>query len=184
MTWLTSIEARADETAAVESAPRVRNYGTSIDLRSTPSPKLVIDIDCLEDRNSILGQYLYRQDNLIEHCDYVVIFEFANKSNIILIEAKSGNHFDKDRKKAYSQLVSSLEILDVLIQNCTLHLPFDSIGDCDVWAVCVMEALRGHRTSNADQKTALISFTDAIDVPFLCLTADRDIWRQIREQKI
>ena len=185
MSWFDEIEERANQNSAVETRPLVRDDGTRIDTKSVPSPKLVINIDRLKVRSSKLGQFLYKtKNNMRYNCDYIILTEFANKITIILVEAKRGGNIDANRIDANRQLQSSIKILETMIEQCTLFLPFDSIRDCDVFAVCVMEALSGGRYSDPRQRNPQIDFAAGTNVPFLSLTADRDIWDQIREQRL
>ena len=183
MSWLQEIKTRAFEANAVASDPRFFEDGTEINLNSLPGPKLVLRLQKLALNRSKLRRFFWKNPSSeFERCDLVAIVDSHPKPKIILIEAKSGDDIDADSEKAYDQLLSSMSILESTLDQCTLILPFNSLEHCDIWAVCVMEALRGHRSSEPGQIDLITQFSESTDIPLLYLTADRDLWRQIREQ--
>ena len=185
MSWLEDIKNRAFEADAIAPDPRFFEDGTEINLNSLPGPKLVLRLQKLARNKSELRQFFWETTRSeFERCDLVAIVDSHPKPKIILIEAKSGDEIDADSEKAYDQLLSSMSILESTLDQCTLILPFNSLEHCDMWAVCVMEALRGHRSSEPRQIDLITQFSESTDVPLLYLTSDRDLWRQIREQSI
>ncbi len=185
MSWLQDINNQAVEADAIAPDPRFFEDETEINLNSLPGPKLVLKLQKLARNRSELRRFFWETSSSeFERCDLVAIVDSQPKPKIILIEAKSGDDIDADSEKAYAQLLSSLSILETTLDQCTLILPFSLLEQCDMWAVCVMEALRGHRSSEPRQIDLMTQFSESTDVPLLYLTADRDLWRQIREQSI
>ena len=185
MTWLKDLKDRAFEADAIAPEPRFFEDGTEINLNSLPGPKLVLRLQELARNKSELRRFFWETSRReFERCDLIAIVDSQPRPKIIIIEAKSGDDIDADSEKAYGQLLSSLGILESSLDECTLILPFNSFEQCDLWAVCVMEAMRGHRSSEPGQIDLVTQFSESTDVPLLYLNADRDLWRQIREQSI
>lgn len=184
MSWLHQIIDRINDEAAIVTNPRFRDCGTRLDLRSLPSPNLVIKVDALL-QHEVFGNWLHdNDDNELSHCDYIAFSEYASNPVILMIEAKRGDYdINYYSKHAYNQLLVSYDILSNVIDGCSLSLPYKALREYDVRATCVMEALRGNVSQIREQRSFRIEYYRRTRTPLTYASADKDVWKQIRDNR-
>ena len=148
-----------------------------IHLESLPDTSLVLSIPHLQGSNSPVQEFIGGK----QRCDLLVIIAGEQNQTVMFIEAKSGKDRDFDgSNKAVNQLKSSYLIFLDAFKNTELSLPFNDIGDCELYATCVMESMPAHSGASFTQRKLENDFYKKYRVPLRFVPADQDIWQAIQ----
>lgn len=147
---------------------RFRNvHGCGVDLRSCPSPNLLIDVDACVCESSEVSEALRGR----RKCDLVLIYGHESSVRVILIEA-SNTRYNSKFSRGIEQIVSTKVVLDEIWSS--LDPEVDVRGH---HGVLVSNISRRSATSRPDLRRRLTEH----GINFTMAECGKNVWSRILE---